>query len=605
MSTGLLFLRRAASTHFQFIAAFALCLVSNNPTRGADNPPRPIADVTWNAALGLFWIDPSLAAAKELDAEKAVIVGAVTRGGVADKAGIRRGDLILVAEVWDKLDQVGSVKLRRGKEELKLTVKSRTHTLNDFAWSDEGPPPKEKRTLTVKPDGSGTTRTITAALLQARSGDTVVVADGLYEEALLVPPGVTLTAQESAVVRVVAKMPLRLIGADAARVVGLTLRGTDTAALIFRSKNVELRKCDGRSEVGAVVLGGLADDLNVMECRLSGVTKNSVIQIDHSRVKIEQTLISDAERGIILTGESTAELSGNFIESVKYGVVAVGSRVTARKNSLTGADAGTGFYAGEAAVLELTGNFVRHYFQGVQISRGRGVLTKNTLGQNGVGVECPIGEVIATDNFISGNRFFGLRFVADPMSKFDKPTFTIEHNRITGQGGTGIHLEHVSAKVSNNLLEGNSNGIVAENSHVDVRNNTIVLQSRIGLDLKPNVKGTVSANIIAHNSIGIAVDVSSDTSRERNNVYANYLSKSFPLIDGNYVRRDRVTTSRGESLHIMAYPADDLKTASDLNVDPQFVRLGEDYRLSPRSALVVRQGEQAEFIGAFPAATLP
>lgn len=594
MSRTLFSRRRRIAAISAIVAASLLVAVV---ARGQD-PPKYPAEIRWNAAFGLFSLSPSAGVIKELDAERGQIVLAVTRGGAAEKAGVRRGDLVTLSDVWDKPDKSGFVELRRGATSLKLLITTRAHDLKDFKWAEE-PAGTEKRTLTVRPDGSGTTRTITAALLQARAGDTVVAADGLYDELLMPSPGVTLAAEEGAEVRIAAGLPLRLIAAGDAVVRGLALRGDDIAALILRSTNVELRDCDLASQ-NKMVLGVVgSDDVRVMNCRLAGGGKNTAVDADHAKLKLEHTSIVGAERGVNFAAETQAEMTDCLIDGAKYAVVATGSRLTARGNSFNGNDDGTGIFATQAAVVELAGNFIRRFQQGVYVMNARVDLTRNTIGQNAYGIYCNDGEIVAADNFISNNRLDGLRFAVAATAKSEKQSATLRNNRITGQGQNGVYLERCTAVLSHNLLESNNFGIVAENVKLEAVHNTIVLHRLFGLDLKPLTSGKVESNIIAYNGMGLVVDVTAEVSRSGNVVYANYASKSLPLTNGNFARRDRLPMTGGETLHVVAYPADDLQSESDAVVDPQFVRIGEDYRLKAESPLVKPGADPNQIAGAF------
>jgi hypothetical protein len=87
-----------------------------------------------------------------------------------------------------------------------------------------------------------------------------------------------------------------------------------------------------------------------------------------------------------------------------------------------------------------------------------------------------------------------------------------------------------------------------------------------------------------------------------NDIYANLISKRFPLQDGNYVRIDRLPTRSGERIKVMVYPAYDLKAATDLSEDPKFAKPGADYRPAPDSPLAKKRGKDGIYIGALPPA---
>ena len=72
------------------------------------------------------------------------------------------------------------------------------------------------------------------------------------------------------------------------------------------------------------------------------------------------------------------------------------------------------------------------------------------------------------------------------------------------------------------------------------------------------------------------------------------------MIDGNFLRKDRLVTRSGEKIHIRVCPAYDLKSNTDISVDPRFVELGSDYRLRLDSPLAKKRGKDNTFVGAFP-----
>jgi len=570
--------------------------------KGQAPAEKPSHEVDWMPHFGGFVISNSepLAADLKLPAGGTLVAG-VLKGSTFDEAGVRRGDLIIsVDSATEPLESFKMGILRDGRQ-LSFTVHVKEHSWVEGRLIGPGASTAKPRTILVDPDGSGDYRTIAAALMTANRGDTVRVQDGVYREGLLVPSGVTLEAAEARGVHIRAPRPLRVICTREVALKGLSLAGSAWSLWIDHSGDVRLEDCDIAAGESAGVLVADSTDVLINGCSLTGTPKALGIVLQATRARVTNSIISAHLSGIMATASSEADIAGNLFDANSTGISAFGSKLTARKNTITGTGAlGKGVH-GSGVEIHLAENSIRSHLVGVQIEEGKGDILNNLISQNGLAISITSGEFDISENTLLSNAVGGvsLNGPVDAPDALRKARMT--KNTISANGGSGIEARHFEVEVRYNLLEGNGHGVTVDHCQADVRNNTIVLQKQTGIDVKANCQVALYNNIIAFNRRGIGIDVSSEWELGFNNVFGNIASRGLPAHESNYFRRDWISTNSGDKIQVAVYPADDLKADTDMSVDPRFVKTGSDYRLLGESPLTSREGKESSLIGAFPA----
>ncbi|MHC4548646.1 MAG: right-handed parallel beta-helix repeat-containing protein [Planctomycetota bacterium] len=557
------------------------------------------APVSWQPQLGLFYVVAPASLAADLEAKpKSVVVTGVVAGSAADQAGVKRGDLVVRCDVWREPDRKGRIRIARGGEERVLEIASRQHDLTGARLRDGDARP-EPRTLTVDPKGAGAARTLTAALLRALPGDRVVVSPGTYREELLLPSGVTVGAAKAGTVRIVAKTPCRIVGAHDTTLAHLTLRGIARAVSIWDSRAVVLERCDLAAEQGDAVRAHRTQALALQSCRLHGGPEAAGLALHRSGAEIGRSLAYGCATGLEVADGSTLEARDNLLDGNTDGVTVLESTLEASGNTLTGGDQGSGISLTRSTAT-LRDNALRHFKMGVYGSQATATLAGNTLSQHDFAVSLSGGRVQIVRNLIYGNRIAGVVLVAGESGPDQAGAASVLHNTVRANRGLGLLAMGMPVTIRFNVVDDNGQGIVIKGAAAELRNNTIVLQKAQGVLIQAGAKVTAHNNIVAYNGTGIAMDATASLEAGHNNVHANLAHKTFPLVDGNYARQDRVWARNGDRFPVWVFPADDLRSDTDLNRPPGFVALGRDYRLKPDSPLAGRRGADGAFIGALP-----
>lgn len=582
------------------LAAVLLSLGASSPFAQAEHPTLQTEVKT---ELGILYVRISKALASDLDApEKKALVTGVLVGSAADKAGLKRGDVILKAEgVWMTPGKSGPIEISRGGRITTLYITSKEHSFRGAKLVSNVTPRAQPKTIVVNQQGRGDYRTITGALAAAAFGDTLLIHSGTYREEVLLTSGITV--QGEGAVRVESGFPLQIIGSQGITIRGLTVTGTNTGISIRGSNNITISDCDveAQKEQGILIRGSRG--VVVQGCSVSGNEKTRGIVIVGSQASVSQNIISQNGIGLGLGNKSSAEVSDNLFDANQTGVWVQDSRAAIKNNTITGTGSYDKQYSGivfKQSKVTVEDNSVRRYKFGIESVRSQGKIVRNTVSQNIIGMQIQSSEVSVSRNVVMDNRFFGIQVWGEEGTDASRKA-TVLQNIISGNGYRGVYLYNYPADILGNLIEGNDSGITVKQSNATIRQNTIVL-NRFGIQIKPNSQARIYNNIVAFNSFGISTDISSPLEMGFNDVYGNLARKKFPLIDGNYHRTDRLATRSGEKIHISIYPAYDLKTDTDLNEDPKFVKLGRDYRPRADSPLATKRGKDGAFIGAFPPA---
>jgi len=575
-------------------------------------PPRWF----FSSGLGLYVMSVNDALAKDLALDRASggLVVAVVRGGAADAAGIRPGELVTgwtPEQVWSEDGKTGTVRVLRNKREQTIAVTSRK--MSDeatIAVIRAAPPARAPRKLTVDPAGKGDYRTVSGAMMRAVAGDEIVLAPGRYTEAALLAPGVTLRGAERSLVRVEAKASWYLVGPGDITLSQISF-ATSGVAFAGADKVVVTDCAFAVAEKRVAIHASAVKSLTVAKSTVSGAADSFGVSAYGSTVTVSESVFSNhGEAAIRLLGNSRGELNGNLLTGNWSGVLVASSTVNATGNILTGRydpDAKTdrnayGFWLTRSGGT-LTRNVIRRHEYGYYVSAAPAPVkiaeTTATQGRWGIVLIGSAAEV--TDSLLMQNLRDGL-YVANPEK--DPPAgplaVSLTRSTVSGNGNRGVNVRKFkSVALRENLIEANGTGLAIEESTATVENNTVVLQRNTGIYVVGGSDVEVFNNIVAFNSYGLLLDVAASRKTGFNNVYGNLASKSFPLRDGNYTRLDRYTTRAGEKVRLDITPAYDLKAATDISLDPDFVKPGTDYSLKPDSPIARTAGRNARYLGAY------
>lgn len=577
-----------------------------------DSKAQDAAEIVprWFRKLDLFAVellkDSPLARDLGFPYKQGYFVAGVAADSPAQRAGVRRGDIIVSMDF--KLEEAGKrglIKVFRGAQikDLPFTVPK-----DPFPFPPELAADFEPRatpaTLVVDPQGKAAYRTITAALSIAAPGDTVEVRDGRYRESLIVPRGVTVRGVGPGNACVESPMPLILFGARNAVIENLTCRGMNVAVEVCHGSRITISGCVLSATAGDAVIADRVDGLAVKEC---SVTSSEIgIRLERSKGSVVDCMVTKCRFGIALQRQAELEARGNTLDRNLTGILVSGAQVTAIKNVITGqsASAGTGVMADDSRIV-FHDNMVQHFRLGFESRAVQGELRGNRFMQNGYGIRHRAGRLN-----LESNTFLMNATAAIVLSRHTYPSekplpdaplnARIAFNTISANSLQGIVvMDRADAEISHNLIEGNGYGIEIKEATARIINNTIVSQKYRAVELAAKSRTQVHNNIIAFNRWGMVVDVDAQRDHAFNNVFGNRANLSFPLASGDYVRCDRLTLADGKKLLTHIYPADDLKAASDTRIDPQFVRIGDDYRLASSSPLGPVKGMHGQRLGAF------
>ena len=568
-----------------------------------------VNELDWDGAIGIWRIRTSDLLVRDLQLSKTgILVVGVAKGSNADKAGLKRGDLVLTKD-GDRLS------IMRGGRTFTAAVRSGDHDIDDAQLAELPRTSARGRTVVVDAAGRGNYRTITAALVTAATGDKIQIRSGVYRERMLVPGGVTVEAAPGAVVQVSAGVPIHVPGGQDVTIRGLNLLSRKGSALWINgnSNNVRVESCQMALAEGVEVARSPAvveifesKEVVVQDCQLTGNLQTKGVLMISSQARFVGNVISNNRWGMIARESCTVELSGNLLEGNLLGVAIEESTVNATENTVLfassesqSADPEVGFFVDKGKAL-LTQNTVHGYRGAIDVCESRAEISHNTLSHNGRGIWGESGTFTISNNVIVNSKTEGIILKhSDPTGALAEATIT--GNSVSGNGGVGIAVAGFYGTVKYNLVEGNRTGVQVKDGNVHVRNNTVVYQRFDALRIIGAGRAYVYNNIVAFNGAGVGIaDSARLVGMSHNNVFGNITSRQLPLVDGDYWRFDWLPTLSGEKYAINVRPADDLRPEDDFAEDPKFVRPGSDYRLSPDSPLANKQGKDAPYIGAFP-----
>jgi nitrous oxidase accessory protein NosD len=567
----------------------------------------------WSPGLAIYAssINESLNQDLKLGYDKGFLVLAVARSGVGNQVGIKPGDIIVgfsSNEMWTESGKSGTLQVLRDGTE--LTLSATTSKLPDDAPIDliRATPVRQSDTFVIDPQGSGNFRTITGALFRAIAGDTIVLKPAVYSESVLVTGGVRIRAEEHSIARVETKTPWLAVANATLDVRSISFSGA--GLVIEESNNVTVSECSfviPEKQTGLVITN--TKGAKISHGSFNGAAQTTGVSSSGSQITITDSFFSGQGTAILLRRGTRADLRTSVLDSAESGVLAFDSELVGSKDLVTGnwdpkkKDASDFGIRLEKSTLNFTKSSIRGHRYGVFIiDAPRPAIiggTTVTQGQEGILFLSSSGTV--SDSLIIQNLGDGIYISKSQKDVASDPkNVELIRNTISQNEGDGISVADFShVAIRENLIEANGGGIRLQHAGATVENNTIVLQHYSGVFVAAKSDVKIYNNIVAFNSFGLFIDVAGRRDTACNDVYGNLASTEFPLIDGNYGRTDRYTTVDGKKVPIDVYPAYDLKSETDLNVDPGFVKLGTDYNLNPSSALATVRGRDQRYLGAF------
>lgn len=583
--------------------------------------PTPAPEWLWGPGLGIYasTVTPAFARDLGISQEKGLLVLAIVRGSVADQAGLKPGDVITGLagrEAWSEDKKQARIDfVRTGQSRSVNVVSSKVPADKDSDLLQLDVPQRPPQTFLVDPSGSGNFRTIAGALYHARAGDTITLAAGRYTESVFVHAGVTIRPAANSVVSIEPNQAWILKGPGTFDLSGLIFNGAG-----LRVDNVDKASLSGDTFVLAEKKTGVlllnSHNITVAKCNFRGAAESSGIAAYTSNFIVADSVFAEnGDLAISIADHSQADIQKNLMEGNHNGISARDSSVRATKNIITGDfdpdkkdNSGIGLRA-ENSEATFTNNAVRRHYVGLVLvdAPSSAKISDNTVTQ-GMHAMVILGSGAALNkNLIVQNGGDGLYVGVREKEKQTSPQEVIIHqNTISQNEGTAIKAQRFNhLTITENLIEANHWGVMADHASVSLENNTIVLQRSTGINIESASDADIYNNIVAFNGFGLFLDVTSHRESGYNDVFGNLVNTEFPLHDGNYGRSDRYTTRDNRKVPIEVYPAYDLKARTDLDVDPGFVKVGSNYTLKAASPLVRIRGKNGRYLGAYAPSVVP
>jgi parallel beta-helix repeat protein len=327
--------------------------------------------------------------------------------------------------------------------------------------------------------------TIQAAVNAAKPGDQIVVAQGLYTEAVLIDGKQQLVLRGQGNVRLDSKglgVALALSGCSAIELRGLRIVGADgmavsvdscsdvsmaDCALISRtpeagadcmqitsSAGVSLLHCEfrGSQAEGALdvgLSGGPVTDLKLTGCLfiepvLDAVRLNQVQGAELVRNLVRRPGLCFVD---VLGSVSGVMLRGNRVRQPgDVALFALGSDVSAVHNQVSGGFS-AGLYLQGSGMLASDNRISSMFGQGLLLFGAEGQLLRNTIagcGENGITADGL--HLVVSDNVIEGVQGAGIQLTGTGH--------TVERNRISGAVLYGLSVNAPSSSARDNVVVG-------------------------------------------------------------------------------------------------------------------------------------------------------
>lgn len=458
------------------------------------------------------------------------------------------------------------------------------------------------RTLTVSTDSG-----YKGIATQAKRGDVIVLKPGSYNGELRVPTGTTVKSEPGATIILGQTQSVVVSEVSDVTLDGLTIVASGAPAdrvvariLVSKSSRITIRNCSIRkTEASGIGIGVIdSSDVTVESCSLSGNGGKSVaIGLHADRVRAARNAITGFGTGILVEDGSSVAAFDNLLDANNTGINMIAGKADLTGNTIDGPGSiGIDVVRGDVAIA---GNAIRRHQVGMRLQRDAkaDVLSNTASGNTEAGLFAAGANLrILRNNFRLNNIGILGSSVVDPSDQI----LEISENVISANRTSGIYTGSLRAKIHNNLIEGNKTGVFVNKAPASISSNTIVL-NETGLLLMNQIRVKLERNIISHNrTVGISKTFDAELESAANVVFGQISRRGFTLTDTNYATEAWIPASNNEELLANVVPGYALRSPSDLNIDPEFVELGRDYRLRSDSAVAAKMKD--DLPGAFPVA---
>jgi len=576
--------------------AVALLLFHAGDVAAADREALAtnLLESRWNDPWGVFQVPltPTLAADLKEKGTGSLLT-AVAAESSAHRAGLKIGDVVRHWDVANDPRGVVRITYTRGGQVRNTTLTTGRHDLSKQKFVA----PKQRShaaPLIIDSAGHGDYQTITAGLISAGSGDTIEIHSGVYRERVTVPSGITLRRKPGdAVLWSFQTCPVLICGVNGVTLDGLSLAGHDDALRVLNSSHVTVRDCTLVADTDVIDCTN-ASKFRLKACRIRGSGKGRGLLLAGSKCELNACIVADCRTAVEAIKSSAVQCVGNLMEGNTNGIITVSSETKARGNSINGLGNGLGISVKQSQ-CELLENTIRNHECGVDVAQTNGTVTSNSLLQNNYGMWLRGGTLTAAGNVVVGNHQHGI-FLGELAPRKDAGlTVVLERNTITNNGKVGIITANCQATIAFNFVGENGYGISLVSGTAELDHNTIVDNHLWGVQVAEQASASIANNVIAFNRVGIFADVKSKVKVYRNAVFGHLVEKGKTLTNGDYARRDRMVISTGNSVPVWIFPASNLRSQQDINVNPHFVQAGKDYHLRADSPLVIGD----DYLGAY------
>jgi len=466
----------------------------------------------------------------------------------------------------------------------------------------------EATAATIKVGGKSGFKTIARAVNQAKNGDTINIAPGLYKGGFKITRNVTINAELGASIMLGPKQAITVDGVKNVVLNGLVVSSTAktggkphySLVNIIGSAKVALRNCEITTAGRWGVLIKKSRGVIVENCDIHGSGEVG-INLDGERIHLQKSTVTGHKFGVYIVRGNGIVVANNLFDGNSNGVYLQEGKVDLVGNTINGPGHYGIIVSGGDVVV--AGNAVRRYQHGMYLSaKGQGIVAGNTLSQNTT-VALTLGgpQYRVRANTISYNAGTGIIVRSEKNEIWPKQKRAdITQNVVSSNRLYGVVVS-IGAEVllNQNLLENNGGGLLVVGSVVEALHNTIVLNSGVGINVLEGAQVKLTRNILANNRYGLSVHVDANLLSDSNVIYGHILAGGFQLVDANLIKRDWLPTLGGDDILTQVVPARDLRTASDFYGDPGFVKLGFDYRLR-RDSNLLKRFKVENLPGAFP-----
>jgi nitrous oxidase accessory protein len=325
-------------------------------------------------------------------------------------------------------------------------------------------------TVIVQPGES-----IQAAIDKAKEGAVICLAEGTWEENLVIGKGLTLRGlgPGKSVIKG-SGGPVILITSDTeieVIVEGLTIAEAKTGDYYYEEP---LRHPHGLSlggKVKAIIKGNA----------ISGNEDDGIYMEGSAQATIQGNTISgNRDNGITVEAAAQATISGNTISENHYYGIGMGdaAQATISGNTISGNEDGISMW--DSVQATISGNTISgNRNNGIYMHDAQATIEKNTISENYYGIAMgSYAQATIQGNTISGNR-------DDGIYMRDSAQATIQGNAISGNEGAGIAMyDSARATISGNTISGNGGGIwMKKSSWATIEGNKITENKFYGVAL--------------------------------------------------------------------------------------------------------------------------